>query len=470
MSEPQPGASGTAPPAPPPVKKRKLAVKKQLSQREKKFLVNIYNHLEKTSPTYPSKMELYKTTSKIMDVSEYIVRDVMKHYTQNQEVPQPKERPANRAIIDKLDDFILSAIRRKVHKFYYDGELPTIAKIFTAVNEDDSLPNFTFGTMYRILKKLNFTYCKRSRKSILLDRPDLQIWRVNYLLKINEYREQNKKIYYLDETWLNEGHTCNYVWMDNDIKSSRQAFLGGLSSGLKNPQKGKRLIITHIGNEDGFLEGADWVFEAKKSDGDYHGEMDAHNFEKWFKMVLDKILPGSVIVMDNAPYHSRQLERVPNMSWRKDAIQEWLRSKNIAFETREIKAQLLTKFDKKKYVLKYVDELAASKGVTVLRLPPYHCELNPIELIWAQVKSYVGRNNKSFKMAEIKTLLNEGFARIGAKQWSKCVNHVLKEEEELKKLDGILDTTSDDTVVPLIIAVTGDTSDSDDDEDEDLNL
>lgn len=90
MSEPQPGASGTAPPAPPPVKKRKLAVKKQLSQREKKFLVNIYNHLEKTSPTYPSKMELYKTTSKIMDVSEYIVRDVMKHYTQNQEVPQPK--------------------------------------------------------------------------------------------------------------------------------------------------------------------------------------------------------------------------------------------------------------------------------------------------------------------------------------------------------------------------------------------
>ncbi|CAG9119893.1 unnamed protein product [Plutella xylostella] len=198
--------------------------------------------------------------------------------------------------------------------------------------------------------------------------------------------------------------------------------------------------------------------------------MDAHNFEKWFKMVLDKILPGSVIVMDNAPYHSRQLERVPNMSWRKDAIQEWLRSKNIAFETREIKAQLLTKFDKKKYVLKYVDELAASKGVTVLRLPPYHCELNPIELIWAQVKSYVGRNNKSFKMAEIKTLLNEGFARIGAKQWSKCVNHVLKEEEELKKLDGILDTTSDDIVVPLIIAVTGDTSDSDDDEDEDLNL
>ncbi|CAG9134980.1 unnamed protein product [Plutella xylostella] len=46
----------------------------------------------------------------------------------------------------------------------------------------------------------------------------------------------------------------------------------------------------------------------------------------------------------------------------------------------------------------------------------------------------------------------------------------LQEEEEMKKLDGILDTASDDIVVPFIITVTGDTSDSDDDEDEDLNL
>ena len=40
----------------------------------------------------------------------------------------------------------------------------------------------------------------------------------------------------------------------------------------------------------------------------------------------------------------------------------------------------------------------------------------------------------------------------------------------MKKLDGILDMASDDIVVPFIITVTGDTSDSDDDEDEYLNL
>ncbi|KAI8421740.1 hypothetical protein MSG28_002580 [Choristoneura fumiferana] len=249
--------------------------------------------------------------------------------------------------------------------------------------------------------------------------------------------------------------------MDNDIKSSKQAFLRGLSSGLKNPQKGRRLIITHVGNEDGFVEGGEWIFEAKKTEGDYHGEMDAHNFEKWFERILDKIQPGSVVVMDNAPYHSRQLENVPNMSWRKDAIQAWLQSKNIAFETKEIKAQLLSKFDKEKYKTKYVDDYAASKGVTVLRLPPYHCELNPIELIWAQVKSFVGRKNKTFTMAEIKILLKEGLARIGAEEWAKCVSHVLKEEEQMKKLDGIMDVASDAGIQPFVINVTGDTSDSD---------
>lgn len=73
------------------------------------------------------------------------------------------------------------------------------------------------------------------------------------------------------------------MWVDENITNSRQAFLNGLSTGLKNPQKGKRLIITHIGSTDGFLNGGGWIFQAEKTDreGDYHKEMDAHNFEKW---------------------------------------------------------------------------------------------------------------------------------------------------------------------------------------------
>ena len=30
-----------------------------------------------------------------------------------------------------------------------------------------------------------------------------------------------------------------------------------------------------------------------------------------------------------------------------------------------------------------VDEMAKASGHEVVRLPPYHCELNPIELAWS---------------------------------------------------------------------------------------
>lgn len=41
----------------------------------------------------------------------------------------------------------------------------------------------------------------------------------------------------------------------------------------------------------------------------------------------------------------------------------------------------------------------------IFRLPPYHCEFNAIELAWAMVKSYVKKNNLTFKLADVKQLL-----------------------------------------------------------------
>jgi len=42
----------------------------------------------------------------------------------------------------------------------------------------------------------------------------------------------------------------------------------------------------------------------------------------------------------------------------------------------------------KKYKL---DSVALQMGHEVVRLPPYHCQYNPIELIWAQVKGEVAK-------------------------------------------------------------------------------
>ena len=40
-----------------------------------------------------------------------------------------------------------------------------------------------------------------------------------------------------------------------------------------------------------------------------------------------------------------------------------------------------------------------------------HCELNPIELVWAQVKGYAAGNDKKFTMTKAFKLLHKGIEK-----------------------------------------------------------
>ncbi|CAH1108551.1 unnamed protein product [Psylliodes chrysocephalus] len=81
-----------------------------------------------------------------------------------------------------------------------------------------------------------------------------------------------------------------------------------------------------------------------------------------------------------------------------DDIIKWLTDRNINFPGKSIQIELLEIVKLNKPPVRYVvDELAETHGI-VVRLFPNHCKLNPIELIWAQVKGYVGRHNTTFKL------------------------------------------------------------------------
>ncbi|KAH6932826.1 hypothetical protein HPB50_010033 [Hyalomma asiaticum] len=79
----------------------------------------------------------------------------------------------------------------------------------------------------------------------------------------------------------------------------------------------------------------------KPKAGDYHEEMDGHRFEGRFNDVLQKLPAGSVIALDNASYQVWREEKLLKTTWKKEKIQEWLTSKNIAYGQRMIKKQLL---------------------------------------------------------------------------------------------------------------------------------
>ncbi|KAI4460130.1 spondin [Holotrichia oblita] len=113
---------------------------------------------------------------------------------------------------------------------------------------------------------------------------------------------QGKSIFYLDKTWVNEGHTVQKVWTDTSIHNRRQAFNERFTNGLQNPAgRGRRLIFLYIGSCDGFVKDDLLLFEGKKTT-DYHDEMNAIVLEEWLSRILNYSPDNAVIVTDNASY------------------------------------------------------------------------------------------------------------------------------------------------------------------------
>lgn len=116
-----------------------------------------------------------------------------------------------------------------------------------------------------------------------------------------------------------------------------------------------------------------------------------------------------------------------------------------------------------------IDKYARENNKTVLRLPPYHCELNPIELAWSSVKNYVRMNNTTFKLKDVHELLIRGVVHVTAKMWTYFVGHVINEEKKFWDIDHLTDELLDDLSEQdgrhVMTIGTGNTDDSDSDSD-----
>lgn len=54
----------------------------------------------------------------------------------------------------------------------------------------------------------------------------------------------------------------------------------------------------------------------------------------------------------------------------------------------------------------------------ILRLPPYHCEFNPIKLIWAEVKGEDARKNTTFKPVDATNFFNAAVTNVTPNNWA----------------------------------------------------
>ena len=81
-------------------------------------------------------------------------------------------------------------------------------------------------------------------------------------------------------------------------------------------------------------------------------------------------------------------------------IKNGFKKNNVTYGTDALRSELwlLCKRHRDAKSCKIIDKIAQRYGHEVLRLPPYHCDLNAIELIWANEKNFVARENTEMTM------------------------------------------------------------------------
>lgn len=287
---------------------------------------------------------------------------------------KPRGRPPKLECVGFAD----APIRHKVLELYARKKLPTLRSLANALREDNVIDCRKDCLRERLLK-LGFEWKKcQSNRKILVERPEIASWRMRYLDLMKLFRSLGRYVVYLGETCINESHhTPNR------------------SHSPKDEGKENRLTVIHGGGELGFVPNAFLIFNSSSRNGNCHTPMNFENFSKWLKEeFLPNIPSHSVVVLSNGAYHNLQTNRKPSAAYLKEDIVTWLRDNDILFEEYESKAQLLCRVKNAQVTKTYqVDEIINEAGHDAIHLPPNHPDLNPIEMVWSDLKGQLARTS-----------------------------------------------------------------------------
>ncbi|EFO90677.1 hypothetical protein CRE_08102 [Caenorhabditis remanei] len=209
--------------------------------------------------------------------------------------------------------------------------------------------------------------------------------------------------------------------------------------------KGIRAAVLAVMTESGIIHESIDVVTSKRPVSeqlvDYHKNMNAHSYQQYMERVLPAIAaaapPGRhpVLVIDNASIHT-PIQKIPVSTSTKPVIAEFLESQAERFMSANGGRVVMKKYG--------VDEMAKEYGVIIIRLPPYHCCLNPIELVWGQMKGHLKQKRKTTDKIQV----------VGC-------NHRFSQECFRSNIAHAIDVESDLRVIMEAASRDGDSDDSD---------
>ena len=333
---------------------------------------------------------------------------------------------------------ILEGIRNIVIDFYRNGTQLTRSKVYQKYRQEyPDEPIISLHTVGRILNDQGFKYRKtKVNTNLLQEKEYFQKWKALFFLKRRELLNKGCKFYYTYETWHDISDCQTKLWKCKTEPGTQVQ---------QRKTRGSRFILCHIGSSDGFVAGAEKIVYDK--DQAFHKTTTESFYEEWISEIASKglIKPNSVIVMDNASYHSPKKFLTPKPKWTKERIIEFILNfcKPNPSITRAVMQQ--RQFTKKK-LLDYVEKqniqppLAVEKflkkfRITILRLPPYNWQFNPIEFALSGVKKKIRRRSILVQSEEnVRSLFDKEIA-IESTNWKSYFDHC----------DKLMDTTFDKT-------------------------
>jgi transposase len=333
-----------------------------------------------------------------------------------------------------LSDSMQAITREYVRNANMEGAYITLEMLCQHLESVKSEHKFSIRTLGRALDRWGFTFGKGTRSQRLKEKDHVVAARQRYLRRKLANRQGKGSVrpeVYLDESYVNKNHSNDFVWYFDDDGPWIQKPTG----------KGERLIIINAITKDGWVPGAKLIFKSSRKTGDYHGQMNQEMFTKWFReRLLPNIPAGSLIIMDNAAYHNTLSPlSAPTPTCKKEKIRSWLEGNGLPLSNDCLKAEMIEILAKISPTPTYaLDEIAADQGHEVLRTPPYHPELQPIETCWAVVKNQIARSC-DFTMANLMVQLESAFDSVTAKTCSGLVRKIRDVEDKFWAEDVSLD-------------------------------
>ncbi|XP_035228041.1 uncharacterized protein LOC118200213 [Stegodyphus dumicola] len=161
--------------------------------------------------------------------------------------------------------------------------------------------------------------------------------------------------------------------------------------------------------------------------------------------------PENVVCMDNAPYHTKIEDPTPTKYATKQTMVNWLMKKKICCNPKMRKVGLfnLMECNHPKIIIYKIDNIINENGHRVVRLPPYHCDLNTVEYVWLSVKRLIRERNVigDLSLENLKNLTQKALDEVTSQEWQAHCNHVEKLENSYWDKDELLEEIVDELII-----------------------